>query len=175
MNYRGTKYSVLFLGSGNAARSIMAEAILDREGCDKFQAYSAGIHAKDALDTNAEGLLKRLNFDTAPLRAKNWNELAGDGAPQFDFIFTVCDSSVLLPRSMWQGQPMFAHWGVADPAKAQGKASEIKLAYADTFRMLSNRVGIFVNLPLASLDRRATQRELNLIGGNRDKAAVVAA
>jgi arsenate reductase len=175
MSNRGTKYNVLFLGSGNAARSIMAEAILDREGGDKFQAYSAGINAKDALDASALDLLKRMNFDTAPLRPKNWNELAGDGAPQFDFIFTVCDSAVLLPRSMWQGRPVFAHWGVTDPAKAQGNASEIKLAYVDTFRMLSNRIGIFANLPLTSLDRMATQRQLDLIGANRDKAAVAAA
>lgn len=175
MSNRGTKYNVLFLGSGNAARSIIAEAILDREGGDKFQAHSAGINAKDALDASALDLLKRMNFDTAPLRPKNWNELAGDGAPHFDFIFTVYDSAVLLPRSMWQGRPVFAHWGVTDPAKAQGNASEIKLAYVDTFRMLSNRVGIFANLPLTSLDRMATQRQLDLIGSNRDKAAVAAA
>jgi arsenate reductase len=172
MTNRGTKYNVLFLGSGNAARSIMAEAILNRDGGDKFQAYSAGLHANQTLDPHAIELLKRSNFDTAALWPKSWNELAGDDGVRFDFIFTVCDNAVLLPRSMWQGRPVFAHWGVANPARAQGNESQVRLAYADCFRMLSNRVGIFVNLPLVSLDHMATQRRLDEIGGNRDKAAV---
>ena len=172
MSNRGTKYNVLFLGSGNAARSIMAEAILNRDGADKFQAYSAGLHAKDALDPRAIELLQRSNLDTAALRPKNWNELAGDGAPAFDIVFTVCDNAVMLPRSMWQGRPVFAHWGVGNPARTQGNESEVRLAYADCFRMLANRIGIFVSLPLGSLDRMATQRHLDEIGASRDKAAV---
>ena len=174
MSSRGTKYNVLFLGSGNAARSIMAEAILHRDGAGKFQAYSAGLHAKDALDPRAIELLQRSNLDTAALRPKNWNELAGDGAPAFDFVFTVCDNAVLLPRSMWQGRPVFAHWGVGNPAMTQGNESEVRLAYADCFRMLSNRIGIFVSLPLGSLDRMTTQRRLDEIGANRDKVTAVA-
>jgi arsenate reductase len=172
MSSYGTKHNILFLGSGNAARSIMAEAILNREAGDKFHAYSAGINAKIELDRNVQDLLQRMDFDTAEMRPKNWNELAGDGAPSFDFVFTVCDNAVLLPRSIWQGRPVFAHWGVANPAMADGNASEIKLAYADCFRMLSNRIGIFVNLPLRSLDSMTMQRQLNLIGGNHEKAAV---
>lgn len=174
MNNRGTKFNVLFLGSGNAARSIMAEAILDREGGGKFSAYSAGISAKNALDPSAVDLLKQMNFDTAAMRPKSWNELAGDGAPRFDFIFTVCDSAMLLPRAMWQGCPVFAHWSVDNPALAEGNEPQIRLAYADCFRMLSNRIGIFVNLPLRSLDQLTMQRQLDLIGGE-DKAKTVAA
>lgn len=176
MNNLGAKFNVLFLGKGNAARSIMAEAILNREGGEKFNAYSAGIQAENKLDPIAIDLLKRSHFDTSAMRTKNWNELAGEGAPHFDFIFMVCDNAGLLPRSMWQGQPVFAHWGIADPARAQGNESQIRLTYADTFRMLSNRIGIFVNLPLRSLDRLAMQRQLDAIG-NKDagKSAIVAA
>ena len=176
MSNSGAKFNVLFLGSGNAARSIMAEAILIRDGGEKFNAYSAGIQAKIELDPSAVDLLKRSHFETAEMRTKNWNEFAGDGAPCFDFIFTVCDNAALLPRSMWQGHPVFAHWGVADPAMAQGNESQIRLAYADTFRMLSNRIGIFVNLPLRSLDRLAMQRQLDAIGNKRtDESAIAAA
>jgi protein-tyrosine-phosphatase len=176
MNSCDNKYNVLFLGSGNAARSIFAEAILKREGKGNFNAYSAGIQARAELDPNAVDLLNRLNFDTAAMQPKNWDALAGDGAPAFDFIFTVSDDAMLLPRSMWRGHPVFAHWSVADPAMAQGNESQIRLAYVDAFRMLSNRVGIFVNLPLRALDQLAMQRQLDLIGGKTPaEAAVVAA
>jgi protein-tyrosine-phosphatase len=176
MNNRGAKFNVLFLGSGNAARSIMAEAILNREAGETFSAYSAGIQAKTALDPIAVDLLQRSHFDTSEMRTKNWEEFAGDGAPHFDFIFTVCDNAMLLPRSMWQASPLFAHWGIADPAMAQGNESQVRLAYADAFRMLSNRIGIFVNLPLRSLDGLAMQRQVDAIGGGKgEDAAVVAA
>ncbi len=173
-NHAGS-YNVLFLGSGNAARSIMAEAMLAHGAGERFQAYSAGLHAKDALDPRAVELLKRSNFATVGLRPKNWNEFVGEDGVRFDFIFTVCDNAVLLPRSMWRGRPVFAHWGVANPAAAQGSEPEIRLAYADAFRMLANRIGIFLSLPLASLDRLNTQRQLDLIGSTRDKAAMAAA
>ena len=153
MDNHGTKYNVLFLGSSNAARSIMAEAILNREGSNRFQVYSAGIAAADRLDPNAAHLLERMNFDTAALHPKQWNEYAGKDAPSFDFIFTLCDAATLLPRSIWQGNPAIAHWDVADPALAQGNESEIQLAYAEAFRILSAHIGIFVNLPQRSLDR----------------------
>ncbi|MEJ2435135.1 MAG: arsenate reductase ArsC [Pseudolabrys sp.] len=175
MSNRGMKYNVLFLGSGNAARSIMAEAILRRDGGEKFQAYSAGLHAKEALDPHAAELLRRAGFDIAVLRPQNWNELAGDDGVRFDFIFTVCDNAMLLPRSMWPGRPLFAHWGVANPAMTRAGVAEIRCAYSDTFRILANRVGMFTALALASLDRPALQRELDLIGSSRDKAVVAAA
>jgi arsenate reductase len=171
------KYNVLFLGSSNSARSIMAEAILNREGGGRFRAFSAGIAAGSELDRQTVDLLGRLHFDTSAMRPKNWNELAGDDGPAFDFIFTVSDDATMLPHAMWQGQPIFAHWGVADPARAQGNEAQIRLAYADAFRMLSNRIMIFVNLPLRSLDLMSMPRKLDLIG-NADtaaKPAVVAA
>jgi arsenate reductase len=177
MDNRGKKYNALFLGNGNAARSIMAEAILNREGHDKFHAYSAGIQAHAELDPRAVDLLKRAQFDIVDARPKNWSELAGDGAPNFDFVFTVCEGATLLPRSVWRGNPVFAHWGVPNPAFAEGDEPQIRLVYADTFRMLANRIGIFVNLPLRSLDRLTMQRDLDSIG-NADAAvqqAVVAA
>jgi len=164
------KYNVLFFGSGNSARSIMAEAILNREGGERFRAYSAGIQANAELDRHAIDLLSRLTFDTAGARPKDWSELTADGGPTFDFIFTVCDNATMLPRSTWQGRPIFAHWGIADPAKTQGNVAQIRLAYADAFRMLSNRILILVNLPLRSLDLLSMQRELDL-AGNADAAA----
>lgn len=170
MSDNGTKYNVLFLGSGNSARSIMAEAILNREGHGKFRAYSAGIQCHAELDSHAVDLLNKMHFDVAGAYPKNWSELAGEGAPTFDFVFTVCDSATMLPRSMWQGRPIFAHWGLADPAKTQGNEAQIRLAYADAFRMLSNRILILVNLPLRSVDLMTMQRELNVIG-NADSAA----
>lgn len=175
MSDNDTKYNVLFLGNGNSARSIMAEAILNREGHGKFRAYSAGIQCHAALDAYAVDLLNKMNFDTATARPKDWSVLAGDGAPSFDFIFTVCDSATMLPRSMWHGRPIFAHWGLADPAKAQGNEAQTRLAYADAFRMLSNRVTIFVNLPLRSLNLMTMQRELNVIGNANSAARAASA
>jgi protein-tyrosine-phosphatase len=169
------KYNVLFLGSGNSARSIMAEAILNREGGDRFSAYSAGIQASSELDPHAVDLLNRLQFDITSARPKEWSELAGDSGQKFDFIFTVCDKATMLPRSMWAHRPVFAHWGVADPAKVRGNDAQVRLAYADAFRMLSNRIMIFVNLPLRSLDRLAMQRDLDSIGNADAQQAVGAA
>ncbi|MEJ2375994.1 MAG: arsenate reductase ArsC, partial [Pseudolabrys sp.] len=111
----------------------------------------------------------------AVLRPQNWNELAGDDGVRFDFIFTVCDNAMLLPRSMWPGGPLFAHWGVPNPAVTRGGAAEMRRAYLDTFRILANRVGMLTALALASLDRPALQRELDLIGGRRDRSVVAAA
>jgi protein-tyrosine-phosphatase len=152
----------------------MAEAILDREGKGKFNAFSAGTQPHAEIDPHAVDLLRRTHFDISGLRPKSWDEFAGEGAPRFDYIFTVCDDAAMLPRAMWHGQPLFAHWSIDNPALAQGNSSQIRLAYADAFRMLSNRIGIFVNLPLRSLDRLATQRHLDAIGGGK-QAAVVAA
>jgi arsenate reductase len=175
MENRVLQYKVLFLGSGNAARSIMAEAILNREGGERFRGFSAGIQPARELDPHAINLLKRLQFDLAGAHPKDWSELSGEGAPAFDFIFTVCDYASLLPRSMWQGRPIFAHWSIDDPAKAEGGVPEIEVAYADAFRMLSTRIGIFVNLPLRALGHLATQRQIETIDGKDAKTAVVAA
>jgi len=170
MDNRGSKFNVLFLDNGNAARSIMAEAILNREGCGKFQAYSAGINAYSELDIRAVELLQRMHYDLGDARPKSWNEFVGEAAPRFDFVFTLCEGAALLPHSVWQGNPIFAHWGVPNPAFVEGNEAEIRLAYAEVFRMLSNRIGIFVNLPLRSADIAALQRQLDLIGTNRPTA-----
>ena len=169
------KHNVLFLGGGNAARSIMAQAILNREGGGNFRAYSAGARPAGELDRHAVNLLTRLEFDMGGMHPKDWSELTGEKAPAFDFIFTVCNHATLLPRSVWNGEPFFAHWDIDDPAKTEGSMSEIELAYAVTFRMLSKRIGIFVNLPLRSLDAMAMQSHLDLIGDKADRAATAAA
>jgi len=164
MSDRGMEYNVLFLGNSNSARSVMAEAILNREGQGKFRACSAGIQANAEIDPHAIDLLRKMHFDVSALRSKDWSEVARDGAPAFDFVFTLCESATLLPQSTWQGHPVFAHWGIPNPAFAAGNDAEVRLAYADTFRMLSNRIGIFVNLPLRSLDLFSMQRKLDMIG-----------
>jgi protein-tyrosine-phosphatase len=160
-----SNYSVLFLCTGNSARSIMSEAILNRQGAGRFTAYSAGSHPKGAVHPYALDLLRKLNYPTRDFRSKSWDEFAVPGAPKLDFVFTVCDSAAAEVCPVWPGQPMTAHWGVPDPAAAQGTEAEQRLAFADAYRMLSNRIGIFVNLPLASLDRLSLQKRLTDIGG----------
>jgi protein-tyrosine-phosphatase len=157
-------YKVLFLCTGNSARSIMAEAILDREGGGRFQACSAGSHPKGTLHPYAIDLLKKLNFKTDHLRSKSWNEFGSHDAPVLDFVFTVCDDAANEVCPLWPGQPMSAHWGVPDPAAVKGTEAERRLAFADAFRMLRNRISIFTNLPMASLDRLSLQKRLDEIG-----------
>jgi len=157
-------YNVLFLCTGNSARSIMAECILEREGGGRFRAFSAGSHPAGKLNPVALALLKRLGFDTGGLRSKSWDELAAPGAPTLDFVFTVCDDAAGELCPVWPGQPMTAHWGVPDPAAAAGSDAERAAFTADVFRMLNNRISIFVSLPLASLDRLSLQRRLQEIG-----------
>jgi arsenate reductase len=161
-------YSVLFLCTGNSARSIMAEAILNREGAGRFTAYSAGSHAKGIVHPYALDLLSKLNYPTRDLRSKGWDEFAGAKAPALDFVFTVCDSAAAEVCPVWPGQPMTAHWGIPDPAVVQGTEAEHRLAFADAYRMLSNRIGIFVSLPIASLDRLSLQKRLSDIGRTKD-------
>jgi protein-tyrosine-phosphatase len=163
--------NVLFLCTGNSARSILAEAILNREGRGTFKGYSAGSHPKGAVHPGALHLLRKLNYDTAFARSKDWAEFAKPGAPAMDFVFTVCDRAAAEACPIWPGQPMTAHWGVPDPAEAQGTEAERALAFADTYRMLSNRIGIFVNLPLATLDQLSLQKRLDQIGKTRDALA----
>ena len=146
-------YNVLFLCTGNSARSILAEAILDREGRGRFRGFSAGSHPKGEVHPYALDLLKRLNHDTAFARSKSWDEFAAPGAPRMDFVFTVCDQAAAEECPYWPGQPMTAHWGVPDPAAAEGNEAEKRLAFSEAYRMLRNRISIFVNLPLASHGR----------------------
>ncbi|MCM2475742.1 arsenate reductase ArsC [Rhizobium sp. CG5] len=157
-------FNVLFLCTGNTARSIIAEACLNREGQGRFTAFSAGSHPKGTVNPHAIELLKRLNHETSGFRSKSWEEFAVPGAPKMDFVFTVCDQAAAEACPVWPGQPMTAHWGVPDPAAVEGTEPEKALAFADTYRMLSHRISIFVNLPMASLDRLALQKRLTDIG-----------
>ena len=157
-------FNVLFLCTGNSARSILAEAILQREGLGKFNAFSAGSHPKGEVHQYALDLLKQLNHSIKSLRSKDWIEFEREGAPQLDFVFTVCDNAAAEVCPIWPGQPMTAHWGVPDPAAVEGTEAEKRLAFADTYRMMKNRISIFVNLPMSSLDRLALQKRLSDIG-----------
>jgi protein-tyrosine-phosphatase len=157
-------YNVLFLCTGNSARSILAEAILNRDGMGRFQAWSAGSHPKGDVHPYAIDLLDGLNFDTSFARSKSWDEFATPGAPAMDFVFTVCDQAAAEACPVWPGQPMTAHWGVPDPAAVEGNEAERRLAFSDTFRMLNNRISVFTSLPIDSLDSLALQRQLDEIG-----------
>ena len=160
------KYNVLFLCTGNSARSIIAETIMNRDGHGRFTAYSAGSNPSGEVRPEAIALLQQLNFKTDHARSKSWEEFAADGAPDLDFVFTVCDNAAKETCPVWPGQPMSAHWGVPDPAAVEGNESEIRVAYAEAFRMLNNRISIFMNLPLHSLDKLALQKQLDKIGQN---------
>jgi protein-tyrosine-phosphatase len=164
--------NVLFLCTGNSARSIIAEAIMNREGRGRFRGFSAGSQPKGEPNPFALSLLRKLNFDTSALRSKSWDEFAGPNAPEMNFVFTVCDSAAAEQCPYWPGQPMTAHWGVPDPAAVEGSDAEKAIAFADTYRMLNQRISIFVNLPMASLDRLALQRRLDEIGKTKDTGAV---
>jgi arsenate reductase (thioredoxin) len=157
-------YSVLFLCTGNSARSIMAEAILNKVGAGKFRAWSAGSQPKGRLHPETIRLLQGLGYDTSGFRSKSWNEFVSPGGPQFDFVFTVCDNAAAEACPVWPGQPMTAHWGVPDPAEATGSPAEIALAFKDSYRMLHQRIGIFTSLPLRSLGQLTLQRKLDEIG-----------
>ena len=153
-----------FLCTGNSARSIMAEAILNKLGAGKFRAFSAGSQPKGQVHPEALRLLQSLGYDTSRFRSKSWSEFADPGAPLLNFIFTVCDNAAGEACPVWPGQPMTAHWGVPDPAEAQGSAAEIALAFKDAYRMLNQRIGIFTSLPLRSLDQLSLQNKLREIG-----------
>ena len=157
-------YHVLFLCTGNSARSIMAEVILNKLRQGKFHAFSAGSQPKGQVNPQTVQLLQSLGYDTSRLRSKSWAEFAKPGAPALDFVFTVCDNAAGETCPVWPGQPMTAHWGVPDPAEAEGTAAEIALAFKDAYRMLHQRIGIFTALPIASLDQLSLQRRLEDIG-----------
>ncbi|MCC0044915.1 MAG: arsenate reductase ArsC [Brucellaceae bacterium] len=163
-------YNVLFLCTGNSARSIIAEAIINRVGMGRFKGYSAGSQPKGEVHPYTLDLLKSLNHDIAFARSKDWLEFAEPGAPELDFVFTVCDNAAQEACPVWPGQPMTAHWGVPDPAAAEGSEAEKRFAFSDAYRMLNNRISIFTSLPLASLDRLALQKRLDEIGSERQEA-----
>lgn len=163
-------HNVLFLCTGNSARSILAEAILERVGQGRFKAYSAGSQPKGKVHSYALDLLTSLNHDTSFARSKSWEEFAVPGAPEMNFVFTVCDNAANEICPIWPGQPMTAHWGVPDPAAAAGTEAEKRLAFADAYRMLNNRISIFTSLPMNTLDKLALQKRLDEIGRNSPKA-----
>jgi arsenate reductase len=157
-------YNALFLCTGNSARSVMAEAILNKLGRGKTRAYSAGSQPKGQVNPHTLQLLKSLGYDVTGFRSKSWTEFAKPGAPALDFIFTVCDNAAGEACPVWPGQPMTAHWGVPDPAEATGSEAEITLAFKDAYRMLHQRIGIFVALPISSFDTLSLQAKLKEIG-----------
>jgi protein-tyrosine-phosphatase len=179
MTDRGSKenpFNVLFLCTGNSARSIIAEAIMNRVGAPKFRAFSAGSQPKGEVNPHTIALLKSLNYKTDGFRSKNWQEFAQADAPKLDFVFTVCDNAANEVCPVWPGQPMSAHWGVPDPAAAEGSDAVIGQAFADAYRMLQNRITIFTNLPIAGLDRLSLQKKIDDIGKmRRDPSAEGAA
>jgi arsenate reductase (thioredoxin) len=158
------RYNVLFLCTGNSARSIMAEAILNRKGKLNFTAYSAGSHPTGAVRPEALKQLEIARLPTEGLRSKDWTEFAAPGAPRMNFVFTVCDNAAKEVCPVWPGQPMTAHWGVPDPAAVTGGAELIERAFRDAFVILDRRISLFLCLPLASLEALAIQREIDRIG-----------
>jgi arsenate reductase len=158
------RYNVLFLCTGNSARSIMAEAILNRKGRLNFQAYSAGSHPSGRVRPEALRQLELAHLATDGLRSKDWEEFARPGAPRMNFVFTVCDNAAKEACPVWPGQPMTAHWGVPDPAVVEGTPEEIERAFRDAFMILDRRISLLLCLPIASLDKLAIKREIDRIG-----------
>lgn len=159
-----SRYSILFLCTGNSARSIIAEAIANNLGSGKFTAYSAGSMPTGKVNPHALELLNRMGLSTEGYRSKSWDEFAMPGATQLDFVVTVCDNAAGEVSPIWPGRPMTAHWGVPDPAPVEGNATEIALAFNETYRLLNNRISLFDNLPIASLDSLSLKRRMDEIG-----------
>ncbi|HYD88156.1 MAG TPA: arsenate reductase ArsC [Vitreimonas sp.] len=164
-------YNVLFLCTGNSARSIIAEAILSRLGAGKFNAFSAGSHPKGEVHPQTLRMLENFNYKIGGFRSKNWDEFSGPDAPALDFVFTVCDSAAGEVCPVWPGQPMTAHWGMADPAAVRGADVEVVKAFIETYKLLNNRLAIFVNLPFEGLDRLSLQNRLDQIGRSKGEPA----
>jgi arsenate reductase len=160
-----THYNVLFLCTGNSARSILAEAILNRKGKGNFTAFSAGSHPSGKVRPEALRQIELAGIPTVGLRSKSWDEFAAPDAPKMDFVFTVCDNAANEACPFWPGQPMTAHWGIPDPAAVKGTPEEIERAFRDAFSILDRRIGLFLSLPLSTLEGLAIQRELDKIGG----------
>ena len=170
-------FNVLFLCTGNSARSVIAEAILNKVGRGRFRAFSAGSQPKGQVNPRTIELLQGLGYDTSAFRSKSWSEFAVAGAPQMNFVFTVCDDAAGETCPLWPGQPMTAHWGITDPAAVTGSPAEVGLAFKDVYRQLHRRIDVFAALPIASLDRLRLQEKLHDIGhmegataGAREKA-----
>jgi arsenate reductase len=161
---RTTIYNVLFLCTGNSARSIMAEAILNGKGRPIFTAYSAGSHPSGVVRREALKTIEMAHLPTDGLRSKSWEEFAKPGAPKMNFAFTVCDNAALEMCPVWPGQPMTAHWGAPDPAAVKGNSEQVERAFREAYLILERRISLFLSLPLASLDRLAIQKEINRIG-----------
>jgi len=157
-------YNVLFLCTGNSARSILAEAILNREGREKFRAYSAGSQPKGEVNPRTITLLSGLGYDVSHLSSKSWNDFAKPGAPPFDFIFTVCDDAAGESCPVWPGKPATAHWGIPDPAAAKGSDVEIARAFREAYRLLQRRIELFTALPFQTLDQMSLAAKLREIG-----------
>jgi arsenate reductase (thioredoxin) len=158
------RYNVLFLCTGNSARSIMAEAILNFKGRPTFTAYSAGSQPAGTVRPEALREIERAHLPVVGLRSKSWDEFAQPGAPEMNFVFTVCDSAAKEVCPVWPGQPMTAHWGIPDPAAVTGSPDEVERAFRDAFMAMDRRIGLFLCLPLASLDHLAIKREIDKIG-----------
>ena len=163
--------NVLFLCTGNSARSIMAECLLSRQGRGRFAAFSAGSYPTGKVNPHALALLERQNFDLSGLRSKSWDEFAAAGAPQMDFVITVCDRAAGEVCPVWPGQPLTAHWGFRDPAAFVGSEAATRIEFAEVFREIEARVSIFVSLPMSSLDRMALERRVREIGGAPARSA----
>ena len=157
-------YNVLFLCTGNSARSIMAEAIMNHKGAPNFTAYSAGSHPTGSVRAEALKQLESSHLPTAGLRSKSWDELARPGAPPMNFVFTVCDNAANEVCPVWPGQPMTAHWGIPDPAAVKGSEEQVRKAFREAFLLLDRRISLFLNLPLSTMDRLALKKELDDIG-----------
>ncbi|MEM9317423.1 MAG: arsenate reductase ArsC [Pseudomonadota bacterium] len=157
-------YNVLFIYTHNSARSLMAEAIINRVGIGKFQGFSAGSYPTDVPHPYTMQLLKRLNYDVSTVRSKDWAAFAEPGAPKMDFVFTVCDKAAAETCPIWPGQPMTAHWGVPNPSSVTGLEAERREAFNSAYRMLNSRISIFVNLPFEGLDQLTLKRNLDEIG-----------
>lgn len=164
-------YNVLFLCTGNSARSLMAEVSLARHGAGKFRAFSAGSHPKGVVHPMTIELLQKLNYRTDHLRSKSWEEFSGPGAPPLDFVFTVCDQAAAEVCPVWPGQPMTAHWGVEDPAAFVGPPDRMFAKFREVYVQLDRRIQIFVNLPMASLDKLTLQKRLDEIGKIKEQPA----
>ena len=157
-------YNVLFLCTGNSARSILAEAIMNHKGRRTFTAFSAGSHPSGAVRPEAIAQLEKAQLPTGGLRSKNWDEFAKPDSPKLHFVFTVCDNAANEVCPFWPGQPLTAHWGVPDPAAVRGSAEQIERAYRDTFATLDRRIGLFLSLPLSSISQLAIKEEIDKIG-----------
>lgn len=162
-------YNVLFLCTGNSARSIMAEAILNHVGKGRYHAFSAGSHPAGKVNPFAIEQLKRASLPTDGYRSKNWSEFASPDAPPLDFVFTVCDNAAGEVCPVWPGQPMTAHWGIADPAAVEGSEEDKRHAFSAAYAQLNRRISIFTNLPIAKLDAMSLKRELDTIGKLREQ------